>query len=140
MRFAATIFVTSLLSGCAISTNTAGQDDKTDDVSAADVGDHLRVPDNVITNSTGMTVYTYDPEAGALCATGCGGGSMWPPHTYAFNVAPVESATLIELDHGVRQWVIDGHPLHTFSGDKKPGDAVIDGIGGWFVATESLAK
>ena len=100
--------------------------------------DKAQTPGRILTTDKGMTLYMYDPNNVAICSEGC---IPWPPYGYARNEAPSESAEPIKMVLAwfdeLKVWSIGGQPLHTFSGDKKPGD-ITGNFGGWFVAREPL--
>jgi predicted lipoprotein with Yx(FWY)xxD motif len=83
-----------------------------------------------LTDSNGMTVYTYDKDTVANVST-CYGSCQkaWPPvvDTGAALTAPY--STVLRKD-GSRQLAYEGKPLYLFFNDKSPGDANGDGIGG----------
>ena len=93
-----------------------------------------------LTTGDGMTLYTYDPNKGAICSDGC---TVWPPYGYARNDAPSVLATekkmVLRYFDELKVWTINGNPLHTYSGDKKPGDIESDGVGGWYIAREPMS-
>jgi predicted lipoprotein with Yx(FWY)xxD motif len=94
----------------------------------------------VITDASGMTLYTFDDDKTAgksSCNAGCVGA--WP--TVVVTAAPTKSSditgdlTTITRDDGATQVSYKGRPLDRFAGDTKPGDTNGQGISGtWFVA------
>jgi predicted lipoprotein with Yx(FWY)xxD motif len=98
----------------------------------------------VLTGPNGMTVYirTSDPTGGSTCTGTC--ATTWPPLTSSV-ASPVKPNGLtgdlgtFMRDDGTKQITYNGQALYSFSGDKAPGDANGQGIGGvWFVASVSL--
>jgi predicted lipoprotein with Yx(FWY)xxD motif len=87
----------------------------------AHAGQHL-------TDSKGMTVYTYDPDGVGVsnCYDGC--AKAWPPVAATGAIqAPFSEITRKD---GAKQLAYDGHPLYTYIGDTKPGDDNGDGLDG----------
>jgi predicted lipoprotein with Yx(FWY)xxD motif len=94
----------------------------------------------VLAGVHGYTLYYYTedkPGSGrSVCTGGC--AEAWPPL-----VAPVKAPAGVRLPGrlgmitrpgGVRQVTLNGYPLYTYSGDKAPGQATGNGIGGaWHV-------
>jgi len=94
----------------------------------------------VLAGVHGYTLYYYTedkPGSGrSVCTGGC--AKAWPPL-----VAPVKAPAgarlpgrlgMITRPGGVRQVTLNGYPLYTYSGDKAPGQAAGNGIGGaWHV-------
>lgn len=89
-----------------------------------------------LTDTDGMTLYTFDNDTRGRsnCYDNC--ASNWPPYLAAANAAaPGDGFTLISRDDGTRQWAKDGAALYLWVGDAAPGDATGDGIGGvWHIA------
>lgn len=88
----------------------------------------------VLADANGMTVYTYDKDAGGKsnCTGEC--AEYWPPVTAPADAQPTGDLTVIQRADGTRQWVDEGKPLYTYSVDKKPGDMKGDGFKGvWHV-------
>ena len=96
----------------------------------------------VLASSRGLTLYTYSkdkPHSGKSACTGtC--ATAWPPLA-----APVKAPASVHLPgklgvitrpNGVKQVTLNGYPLYLFTGDKAPGQATGNGIGGsWHVIT-----
>ena len=91
----------------------------------------------VITDTKGMTLYTYDKDANDV--SNCFGKCLqiWPP----FIVKEKTQTTLenglgtFKRTDGAMQYTWKGMPLYYYVGDKKPGDVKGDGFGGvWHVA------
>ncbi len=82
----------------------------------------------VITNSKGMTVYDFHKDKGTTssCYGACEGA--WPPvitSGAAKATGGAQSSLLgtTKRKDGSLQVTYNGHPLYTFVGDKKPGEA-----------------
>lgn len=91
----------------------------------------------VLTDSRGMTLYTYDKdEAGTSnCYDDC--ATNWPPLTADENAQPEGDFTLVERTDGTKQWAYKGEPLYLWIKDGQPGDVTGDGVGGvWHTAVE----
>jgi predicted lipoprotein with Yx(FWY)xxD motif len=94
----------------------------------------------VLAGVHGYTLYYYTedkPGSGkSVCTGGC--AKAWPPL-----VAPVKAPAgmrlpgrlgMITRPGGLRQATLNGYPLYTYAGDKAPGQATGNGIGGaWHV-------
>jgi predicted lipoprotein with Yx(FWY)xxD motif len=101
----------------------------------------------IIVDAKGMTVYLYDPDATSKTSTVPDGiKASWPPviATGAPGVGAgldqAKAAAQPQAD-GTSQVSYNGHLLYTFVGDKAPGDAVGQGLGGiWFVLSPDGAK
>ncbi|HEV3069506.1 MAG TPA: hypothetical protein VGY50_16745 [Streptosporangiaceae bacterium] len=79
----------------------------------------------VLTNASGLTVYTFaaDAPGKSNCYGSC--ASYWPPVTGSPSVAagiPGTFGTITRTD-GTKQVTWNGHPLYTYVGDRGPGQA-----------------
>jgi predicted lipoprotein with Yx(FWY)xxD motif len=91
----------------------------------------------VLTDAKGMTLYTFDKDAGGASACYDTCATKWPPLAAAAGAAAEGKYTLIDRKDGSKQWAYDGHPLYLWQKDKKPGDMTGDGVGKvWHVAKE----
>lgn len=93
--------------------------------------------DGVLTNAAGMTLYTFDKDAGdkSVCNGACAGN--WPPLAAKADAKASGSYTTIKRDDGSMQWAYKGKPLYTWVKDQKPGDKTGDGVNNvWHVAKE----
>jgi predicted lipoprotein with Yx(FWY)xxD motif len=89
----------------------------------------------VLTDSAGMTLYTYDKDEGgkSMCNGPC--ASNWPPLMADAGAQPTGEYTVITRDDGSKQWAYDGKPLYTWTKDAKPGDTTGNGVNNvWHVA------
>ncbi len=90
----------------------------------------------VLTDSKGMTLYTFDKDAGgkSACNGPCAGN--WPPLKASASDKAEASYTVIKRDDGSMQWAYKGKPLYTWKNDKKAGDITGDGFlnGAWHIA------
>ena len=78
----------------------------------------------VLTNSKGLTLYSFTPDTStpSTCNATC--AQSWPPVQGPATAAGVtaRSGTITRSD-GSTQATFDGHPLYTFVGDTAPGQA-----------------
>jgi predicted lipoprotein with Yx(FWY)xxD motif len=86
----------------------------------------------VVAGSNGMTLYMFDMDTPGSNTSACTGGcaSTWPPLTVPANTTPTAASglagtlsTFTRSDGLGVQVTYNGHPLHFYSGDTKPGDA-----------------
>ena len=79
-----------------------------------------------LVDNAGMTLYSYDKDAGgkSACTGACAGN--WPPLKAAAADTARGDFSVIARDDGSRQWAYDGKPLYYWSKDAKPGDATGD--------------
>jgi predicted lipoprotein with Yx(FWY)xxD motif len=82
----------------------------------------------VLTDTKGMTLYTYDKDAAGKsnCVDQC--AVNWPPAMAMPTDKPVGDLTIIKRPDGTLQWADEGKPLYTFIQDKKPGDMTGDNM------------
>ncbi len=90
----------------------------------------------VLTDAKGMTLYTFDKDAGGKSACNGPCATNWPPLMASADAKPAASYTIIARDDGSKQWAYKGKPLYTWQKDQKPGDITGDGflIGAWHIA------
>jgi predicted lipoprotein with Yx(FWY)xxD motif len=79
----------------------------------------------VLTNDKGLTLYRFAPDSPATsrCTGSC--AAYWPPVTGTPEAGPGVTGKLgtIKRPGGSTQATYDGHPLYTYIGDKRPGQA-----------------
>ena len=82
----------------------------------------------VMTDSKGMTLYTFDKDTAGSGRSVCNGrcAVAWPPLEAAADAKAVGRYTVIRRDDGSMQWAYDGKPLYLWVKDKKPGDRTGD--------------
>jgi predicted lipoprotein with Yx(FWY)xxD motif len=89
-----------------------------------------------LTDSKGMTLYTFDKDADgkSACNGPCAGN--WPVLKADSSDKATDGYTIISRDDGSRQWAYKGKPLYTFAKDQNPGDVNGDGFlnGAWHIA------
>ena len=90
---------------------------------------------SVLTDTQGMTLYTFDKDEKdkSNCYDKC--AAAWAPLKAAADAKADDEWSVVDRTDGTKMWAYDGHPLYTFVDDKKPGDVTGDGKGGvWHVA------
>ena len=99
----------------------------------------------VLATSSGMTLYLYtpDPKGKSVCTGSC--AAVWPPlMTKGKPLAGkgVKASLLGTTKRGGKlQVTYAGHPLYTYTGDAKAGQANGQGYGGiWYVLNASGKK
>ncbi|QHF53567.1 MULTISPECIES: hypothetical protein [unclassified Pseudomonas] len=82
--------------------------------------------DGMMVDHKGMTVYTFDKDAGgkSMCNGDC--AKNWPPMMAPAGAKAEGKWTVIKRDDGMMQYAYDGKPLYTFVKDEKPGDMTGD--------------
>lgn len=96
-----------------------------------------KVAGGVLTNASGMTLYTFDKDAAGK--SNCNGqcAANWPPLAAGADAKASGAYTTIKRDDGAMQWAYKGKPLYTWVKDQKPGDKTGDGVNNvWHVAKE----
>jgi predicted lipoprotein with Yx(FWY)xxD motif len=91
----------------------------------------------VLTDGKGMTLYTFDKDAGGKSACNGPCATNWPPLMATADAKPASDYTIIVRDDGSKQWAHKGKPLYTWKNDKKAGDITGDGFANnsWHIAT-----
>ncbi len=94
-----------------------------------------RLTDGVLTNNAGMTLYTFDKDAGGKSACNGPCATNWPPLMAAADAKAAGDWSVITRDDGARQWAYKGQPVYLWAKDQKPGDKTGDGFNSvWHVA------
>ena len=76
----------------------------------------------VLTNSRGLTLYSFAPDSPTKSACYGSCASYWPPVAAAKLAAGVPGTlTMIKRTDGTTQAVYNGHPLYTYIADTSPG-------------------
>ena len=79
----------------------------------------------MLTNAGGFTLYWFAPDTATRsnCSGSC--AAYWPPVTGLPAAGPGVPGRLgtIARSHGVTQATYNGHPLYTYVGDTRPGQA-----------------
>ncbi|RBL82791.1 hypothetical protein DDE05_35050 [Streptomyces cavourensis] len=86
----------------------------------------VKTQDGVLVNSAGMTLYTFDKDAGGKSACNDQCAKIWPPVTAAADAKPSGDLTVITRDDGSKQWAYKGKPIYLYAKDAKPGDKTGD--------------
>jgi predicted lipoprotein with Yx(FWY)xxD motif len=90
-----------------------------------------------LTAQNGMTVYTFDKDAGGASACYDDCAKNWPPYLAKVDQKMGEGWATVKRKDGSMQWTYDGKPLYYFRADQKKGDATGDGKGGvWHKISE----
>ena len=88
----------------------------------------------MLTDSKGMTLYTFDKDKGAVSSCYADCAKSWPPYAVQKGDKMPKDWTQTKRKDGALQWAYDGRPLYFYTDDKKAGDATGDGKGGvWHV-------
>jgi predicted lipoprotein with Yx(FWY)xxD motif len=101
----------------------------------ATIGDTAK--GKALVNSKGMTLYTFDKDAGGKSACNGPCATNWPPLTAAADAKAMGDWAIVTRDDGGKQWSYKGKPLYAWTKDTKPGDTSGDGFlnGAWHIAT-----
>lgn len=97
----------------------------------------VKVVDGVLTNSAGMTLYTFGKDTAGSGKSVCNGpcAANWPPLMAAADAKAGGDFSVVTRDDGAKQWAYKGMPLYLWVKDTKPGDRTGDGVGNvWRVA------
>ena len=90
----------------------------------------------VLTDSKGMTLYTFDKDGGGKSACNGPCTTNWPPLAASADAKPMGDYTIVIRDDGGKQWAYKAKPLYTWAKDTKPGDITGDGFNNvWHIAT-----
>ncbi|MFC2968533.1 COG4315 family predicted lipoprotein [Acidimangrovimonas pyrenivorans] len=104
-------------------------------LSAAPAMDGKSQKGTILTDSHGMSLYTFvkDKEARSACNGDC--AVKWPPLAAKAGDRPEGHFGIIARDDGSLQWTYKGKPLYTWFKDKTSGDVTGDGVKGvWHLA------
>ena len=91
----------------------------------------------VLTDSKGMTLYTFDKDKGkkSSCYAEC--AKHWPPYLVQKGEKMGKDWGKTKRKDGSMQWTYDAHPIYYYVDDKAAGDKKGDGMGGvWHVIPE----
>ena len=99
----------------------------------------------ILVDSNGMTVYVdeNDKPGAPACTGAC--LQAWPPVPAPETFTPGAGVTAakygdVTLSDGTKQLTVNGSPLYTWMGDKKPGDATGQDVNGFYVVQASGEK
>ncbi|WP_315703434.1 MULTISPECIES: hypothetical protein [unclassified Bradyrhizobium] len=90
----------------------------------------------ILTDASGMSLYTFDKDSGGKSACNGPCATNWPVLKASASDQPSGDYTIITRDDGSKQWAYKGKPLYTFAKDQKAGDVSGDGFlnGAWHLA------
>jgi len=90
----------------------------------------------VFVDAKGMTLYTFDKDAGGKSACNGPCADNWPPLFATDSDKPTADMTIVVRDDGKKMWAYKGKPLYTFKKDTAAGQTTGDGFlnGAWHVA------
>ena len=97
-----------------------------------------KVADGAMTNTAGMTLYTFDKDTVSSGKSVCNGPcvAIWPAFGAPSEAKAAAGWSVVTRDDGSRQWAYKGKPLYLFARDAKPGDRTGDGFNNnlWHIA------
>jgi predicted lipoprotein with Yx(FWY)xxD motif len=97
----------------------------------------VKMMDGVLTNTAGMTLYTFDKDAGEKSACNGPCAASWPPLMAGSDAKVSGDWTIVTRDDGTKQWAYKGKPLYLWVKDQKPGEKTGDGFNNvWHVAKQ----
>ena len=88
----------------------------------------VKTMDGVLTNAAGMTLYTFDKDAGGKSACNGPCAANWPPLMAGGDAKPAGDWSIVTRDDGAKQWAYKGKPVYLWAKDTKPGDKTGDGF------------
>jgi predicted lipoprotein with Yx(FWY)xxD motif len=89
----------------------------------------------VLADSKGMTLYTFDRDTAGKSACNGPCAQNWPPLAAPADAKSMGEWTVVTRDDGTKQWAHKGKPLYTFAKDSKPGETAGEGFNKvWHVA------
>jgi predicted lipoprotein with Yx(FWY)xxD motif len=122
------VFITALVAAVGLAGTASAQ------MAPTKTGDSAK--GKVLTDGKGMTLYTFDKDAGGKSACNGPCATNWPPLMAAADAKASAGYTIVTRDDGSKQWAYQGKPLYGWKNDKKPGDITGDGFlnGAWHIA------
>jgi len=94
-------------------------------------------PGGAWVDAKGMTLYTFDRDAGGKSACNGPCASNWPALPAGADAKASGDWTVVARDDGSKQWAYKGKPLYTWSKDSKPGDMTGNGMNSvWHTAKD----
>jgi predicted lipoprotein with Yx(FWY)xxD motif len=97
----------------------------------------VKAEGGALTNTAGMTLYTFDKDAAGSGKSTCNGpcAANWPPLFVMDGQAASPDYSMVTRDDGKKQWAFKGKPLYYWIKDQKPGDKTGEGFNNvWHVA------
>jgi predicted lipoprotein with Yx(FWY)xxD motif len=87
----------------------------------------------LLTDTRGMTLYTYDPDVAGSGKSVCNGpcAAIWPPLKVEGGDRPAGDFSSVKRDDGTPQWAYKGKPLYLWIKDTKPGDTTGTAVEKW---------
>ena len=84
----------------------------------------------VLTDTRGMTLYTFDKDVAGSGKSACSGEcpAIWPPLRADSGAIPAGELSVITRDDGTKQWAYKGKPLYYFAKDQAAGDTLGDNV------------
>lgn len=96
-----------------------------------------KAADGTWTDAKGMTLYTFDKDAGGKSACNGPCATNWPPLMATGDAKASGDWTIVTRDDGSKQYAYKGKPLYTWTKDTKPGDKTGDGVNNaWHTAKD----
>lgn len=92
----------------------------------ADMG---KAEGDILVNSKGMTLYTFDNDKDGVSACYDDCATNWPPLIADADAKAEGDWSLGERKDGAKQWAYKKMPLYLWVGDSKAGDMTGDGVG-----------
>ncbi|OZI45748.1 hypothetical protein CEK29_04320 [Bordetella genomosp. 5] len=80
----------------------------------------------MLVDGKGMTLYTFDKDAGGKSACNDQCAKAWPPLMADAGAKAQGDWSVIKRDDGSSQWAYKGKPLYLYAKDAKPGDKTGD--------------
>ena len=93
----------------------------------------------VLTDSSGMALYTFDKDTNGDGKSVCNGDCAvkWPPLMAEAGATAEGDFTVVTRDDGSTMWAYKGWPLYYWYEDTAAGETKGDGVGGvWHLAME----
>lgn len=89
-----------------------------------------------LVDAKGMTLYTFDKDAGGKSMCNGPRAENWPALAAADGAKASGDWTILARDDGKMMWAYKGKPLYTFKKDMAAGDTNGDGFlnGAWHIA------
>lgn len=89
-----------------------------------------RFTNGVMTDSAGMTLYTFDKDSASSGKSVCNGpcSKNWPPLAAKTDDKAAGYWTIVVRDDGSRQWAYKGKPVYLWVKDSRPGDKTGEGV------------
>lgn len=87
------------------------------------VRETFAVDGQVLTDNQGMTLYMSDADKANMSACNTACARTWVPLAAPRLGVPLGDFSIAERPDGMKQWAYKGHPLYTYAGDVRIGDA-----------------